>query len=187
MRDAYANSDTNSTTANFDTDPNSNANYDTAAITVSDNNRFADANADFYTSPKSYSDAAATPNSGTTPVALSVKMKHIRLKKKHHDPIIGAHRNRGAFYLLLLIVLCATPFASAQRRQVELATSKENPNGSGCYPPSWRAGPDMPSTGVRMVGVYFPANGKFYAIGGRSMDGIGNDFTRSNAEKKNKC
>jgi hypothetical protein len=34
----------------------------------------------------------------------------------------------------------------------------------------------MPSTGVRMVGVYFPANGKFYAVGGRSMDGVGNDF-----------
>jgi hypothetical protein len=27
-----------------------------------------------------------------------------------------------------------------------------------------------------MVGVYFPANGKFYAVGGRSMDGVGNDF-----------
>ncbi len=35
----------------------------------------------------------------------------------------------------------------------------------------------MPSTGVRMVGVYFPGNGKFYALGGRSMDGLGNDFT----------
>jgi hypothetical protein len=35
----------------------------------------------------------------------------------------------------------------------------------------------MPSTSVRMVGVYFPANGKFYAVGGRSMDGVGNDFT----------
>ena len=34
----------------------------------------------------------------------------------------------------------------------------------------------MPSTGVRMVGVYFPLNGKFYAVGGRSMDGVGNDF-----------
>jgi hypothetical protein len=28
-----------------------------------------------------------------------------------------------------------------------------------------------------MVGVYFPANGKFYAVGGRSMDGVGTDFT----------
>jgi len=35
----------------------------------------------------------------------------------------------------------------------------------------------MPSTGVRMVGVYFYANGKFYEVGGRSMDGVGNDFT----------
>jgi hypothetical protein len=40
----------------------------------------------------------------------------------------------------------------------------------------WQPGPDMPSTGVRMVGVYFPALGKFYAVGGRSMDGIGTDF-----------
>jgi hypothetical protein len=37
-------------------------------------------------------------------------------------------------------------------------------------------GPDLPSTGVRMVGVYFLANGKFYAMGGRSMDGVGNEF-----------
>ena len=26
---------------------------------------------------------------------------------------------------------------------------------------------DLPSVGTRMVGVYFPANGKFYAMGGR--------------------
>jgi uncharacterized delta-60 repeat protein len=46
-----------------------------------------------------------------------------------------------------------------------------------CAVQGWQPGPDMPSTGVRMVGVYFPANGKFYAVGGRSMDGVGNDFT----------
>ena len=34
----------------------------------------------------------------------------------------------------------------------------------------------MPSTGVRMVGVYFYVNGYFYAMGGRSMDGVGTDF-----------
>ena len=33
---------------------------------------------------------------------------------------------------------------------------------------SWAAGPSMPSVGTRMVGVFFPANGKFYAMGGRS-------------------
>jgi uncharacterized delta-60 repeat protein len=46
-----------------------------------------------------------------------------------------------------------------------------------CAVQGWHPGPDMPSTGVRMVGVYFPANGKFYAVGGRSMDGVGTDFT----------
>jgi hypothetical protein len=35
----------------------------------------------------------------------------------------------------------------------------------------------MPSVGVRSVGVYFPANGKFYAMGGRSSDLAGSDFT----------
>jgi plastocyanin/N-acetylneuraminic acid mutarotase len=46
----------------------------------------------------------------------------------------------------------------------------------GCAPSGWSAGPDLPSTDVRSVGVYFQANGKFYAMGGRSMDGVGNDF-----------
>ena len=31
----------------------------------------------------------------------------------------------------------------------------------------------MSSPGVRMVGVYFPGNGKFYAMGGRAFDGGG--------------
>ena len=42
---------------------------------------------------------------------------------------------------------------------------------------SWSSGPDMPSPGVRMVGVFFPANGKFYAMGGRAFDGGGGEFT----------
>jgi N-acetylneuraminic acid mutarotase len=48
----------------------------------------------------------------------------------------------------------------------------------GCAPSGWSAGPDLnpPNGGVRMVGVYFQANGKFYAMGGRSADGMGNDF-----------
>jgi plastocyanin len=46
----------------------------------------------------------------------------------------------------------------------------------GCAPSGWSAGPDLPSTGVRMVGVYFQASAKFYAVGGRSADGTGNDF-----------
>ena len=35
----------------------------------------------------------------------------------------------------------------------------------------------MPSTAVRTVGVYFYPNFKFYVMGGRSMDGVGNDLT----------
>ncbi|HEX4706270.1 MAG TPA: hypothetical protein VH229_00910, partial [Candidatus Udaeobacter sp.] len=42
---------------------------------------------------------------------------------------------------------------------------------------NWAAGPDLPNVGVRLVGVYFPANGKFYAMGGRSSDAVGSEFT----------
>jgi hypothetical protein len=44
---------------------------------------------------------------------------------------------------------------------------------AGC---SWSFGPDMPSPDVRSVGVFFPANGKFYAMGGRAFDGGGGEF-----------
>ncbi len=47
---------------------------------------------------------------------------------------------------------------------------------AGC-PPTWSAGPDMPSVGVRLAGVFFPGNGKFYAMGGRSSDNPGTEFT----------
>src|SRR6266550_3024896 len=39
----------------------------------------------------------------------------------------------------------------------------------GCAPSGWSAGPDMPSVAVRSVGVYFQADGKFYAMGGRAI------------------
>ena len=42
---------------------------------------------------------------------------------------------------------------------------------------TWSSGPDMPSPGVRMAGVFFPGNGKFYAMGGRAFDGGGGEFT----------
>src|SRR6266567_2808367 len=47
----------------------------------------------------------------------------------------------------------------------------------GCAPSGWSAGPDLPSPGVRLVGVYFQANGKFYGMGGRAFDGGGGEFT----------
>jgi hypothetical protein len=45
---------------------------------------------------------------------------------------------------------------------------------TGC---SWSAGPDLPSVGTRFAGVFFPANGKFYAMGGRNSDNPGTEFT----------
>lgn len=88
-----------------------------------------------------------------------------------------AHLVRGALYLLLLLPICVIPFALAHR-EPRVRSQNQNPTGFVCFgcpfPGGWQLGPDMPSTGVRMVGVVF--NDKFYAMGGRSMDGIGNDF-----------
>jgi subtilisin family serine protease len=47
--------------------------------------------------------------------------------------------------------------------------------GPGCTP-GWSAGPNLPSVGVRLVGVHFNGNGLFYGMGGRSADTAGNDF-----------
>ena len=40
---------------------------------------------------------------------------------------------------------------------------------------SWSAGSDLPQVGARFVGVFFPANGKFYVMGGRDVNDI--EFT----------
>jgi N-acetylneuraminic acid mutarotase len=58
-----------------------------------------------------------------------------------------------------------------------------NPNAdfSGSYtvegiePCLWSAGPDLPFAGTRFGGVFFPANGKFYAMGGRDATNV--EFT----------
>ena len=42
---------------------------------------------------------------------------------------------------------------------------------------SWSIGPDLPSNLVRAAGVYFPANGRFYAMGGRTSDVFGSEMT----------
>jgi len=45
----------------------------------------------------------------------------------------------------------------------------------GCSP-SWSAGPNLPTVLIRAVGVYFPADGNFYTMGGRTADTAGSDF-----------
>jgi N-acetylneuraminic acid mutarotase len=42
---------------------------------------------------------------------------------------------------------------------------------------SWGAGADLPQPGIRFGGVFFPANGKFYAMGGRDLQTGGTEFT----------
>ena len=99
--------------------------------------------------------------------------------KKYINLTIKAHFIRGVFYLLLLLAVCVIPFALGQW-QAGAPSLNENPQIVCGYPGSWHSGPDMPSTGVRMVGVYFPSdpqNRKFYAIGGRSSDLAGSEFT----------
>ena len=91
-----------------------------------------------------------------------------------------AHLFRGAFYVLLLPLVAVYEIQLALGQwQAAAPPSSKNPTGGICFSPAWTAGPDMPSTGVRMVGVYFPANGKFYAVGGHSMDGVGNEYDPS--------
>jgi len=70
-----------------------------------------------------------------------------------------------AFALSLLILLLPVRTGLAQR-------SAAKPDSVD----TWSAGPNLPTPLVRAVGVFFPANGKFYAMGGRSADGTGNDL-----------
>ena len=46
----------------------------------------------------------------------------------------------------------------------------------GCAPSGWSAGPSLPTVLVRSVGVWFPADGNFYSMGGRTSDAAGSDF-----------
>jgi len=41
----------------------------------------------------------------------------------------------------------------------------------------WSAAANLPSNVTRAVGVFFPGNGKFYAMGGRTSDAAGSDLT----------
>src|SRR5205823_2096725 len=58
---------------------------------------------------------------------------------------------------------------------VAFATSSVAQTPTPCQ--GWSAGANLPSLGTRAVGAYFPANGLFYAMGGRTADTAGSDFT----------
>lgn len=42
---------------------------------------------------------------------------------------------------------------------------------------TWSSGPDLPTELIRATGTYFPANGRFYAMGGRTSDAFGSEMT----------
>jgi len=48
-------------------------------------------------------------------------------------------------------------------------TPSPSPTPSSC---SWAGAPDMPRNDTRSVGVFFPANGKFYVMGGRDENNV---------------
>jgi hypothetical protein len=84
---------------------------------------------------------------------------------------------RCGLLFIPLLLGCFGLWAAPNAFEVNPPAPGGYPEGPICSPPSWNAGPDLPSAGVRSVGVYFPPNGKFYAIGGRSSDSSGSDFT----------
>lgn len=47
----------------------------------------------------------------------------------------------------------------------------------GAPAPNWSTAPDLPTSLIRSTGVYFPANGRFYAMGGRASDAFGSEMT----------
>ena len=42
---------------------------------------------------------------------------------------------------------------------------------------TWSSAPDLPTELIRATGIYFPANGRFYAMGGRTSDAFGSEMT----------
>ena len=58
--------------------------------------------------------------------------------KKQINPTIKAHLIRGAFYLLLLVAVCAIPFALAQRQQQPSAGNQSAAN-EGADRGVWKA------------------------------------------------
>ena len=92
--------------------------------------------------------------------------------------------SRTAFFKLrasIIAVFCLTSVVVALVGSGALATSvfaqaktikANNFTPEGCF---WSPGPDMPTTLVRAVGVYF-TDGNFYTMGGSTSDTPGSDF-----------
>jgi N-acetylneuraminic acid mutarotase len=69
------------------------------------------------------------------------------------------------FVSMFAVALCGTA-----------AATTSHPSGTCTPPGAWESRTDFPGTIVRAWGTFFPADGKFYLLGGRSIDGAGNEF-----------
>ena len=86
--------------------------------------------------------------------------------------------------LALTVAVCDIKAQSAKSPVVSSAVASadqhNNPaaaKGGSPLPAGWTSGPNLPTTLARAAGIYFPANGRFYAMGGRSSDSVGSDQT----------
>ena len=112
--------------------------------------------------------------------------------KKHTNPNIKAHLVRGAFYLLLLVGVCATPFALAERNTIKrgkpaLSMSVRIPAApaqtgvdalkallkpmipGGTCVPAWQPGPDQPPARYAFQAALGTDN-MLYVAGGQTAD-----------------
>lgn len=97
-----------------------------------------------------------------------------------------AHLIRSALCLLPLLAIYIVPLALGQRQisgPSQRGSEPGIPDSTRVSPGSpfgqcngWQTGPDMPTTAVRMVGIYFSPTVGFYAMGGRNSDLPGSDF-----------
>ena len=105
--------------------------------------------------------------------------------KKQTSSSINAHLFRSAFILLSLLAVCLVPFALGQQAAINQTFNITEPQTDIPCTHGWSAGGPLPTptvapypSGVHFVGVYFPANGKFYAMGGQQTDEVtGSEFT----------
>ena len=67
--------------------------------------------------------------------------------KKQINPTIKAHLIRGAFYMLLLLAVCAIPFALAQRNSSKRSLARPNAAGTKFVPAKARPGMQFSTAG----------------------------------------
>lgn len=109
--------------------------------------------------------------------------------KKQTNPKIKAHLVRGAFYLLLLVAVCAIPFALAERNTIKFGKAPLRPEtpaqsrlealrallkpmipGGACVP-AWQSGPPQPPARYAFQAALGTDN-MLYVAGGQTADAV---------------